>query len=132
MSKRNILAIIAVFFTWSVMDFIMHNVILSETYAATAQLWRPMEEMKMGLIYLTGIVSAITFVLIYAMFFAEKSVIRGVQYGMLFGLGAGFAMGYGSYSVMPIPYTLAFVWFIGSLVEATVGGIVVGLIIKDQ
>lgn len=132
MTKRNILAIITVFVTWSVMDFIIHSVILSETYAATAQLWRPMEEMKMGMIYLTGIVSAVTFVLIYSKFFAEKSVIRGVQYGMLFGLGVGFAMGYGSYAVMPIPYKLAFVWFIGSLVEATAGGIIVGFIVKDQ
>jgi hypothetical protein len=39
-------------------------------------------------------------------------------------------MGYGSYSVMPIPYVMAFVWFLGSVVEAAIGGLVAGLIIN--
>jgi hypothetical protein len=39
-------------------------------------------------------------------------------------------MGYGSYSVMPIPYKMAFIWFFGSVVETTSGGLLLGLIIK--
>lgn len=50
---------------------------------------------------------------------------------MLFGLGAGVSMGYGSYSVMPIPYHMAFTWFLGSVVEATVGGLILGAIVRD-
>jgi hypothetical protein len=40
-------------------------------------------------------------------------------------------MGYGSYSVMPIPYHMALTWFLGSVVEASVGGMIAGLIIKE-
>jgi len=39
-------------------------------------------------------------------------------------------MGLGTYSVMPVPVFLALVWFVGSVVETTVGGLLVGWIVK--
>jgi hypothetical protein len=128
--KRTILAILAVFVTWSVLDFVIHGLILASTYAATAQLWRPMAEMKMGLMHVTVLITAAAFVTIYARFIADKRVSAAVLYGLIFGIATGVGMGYGTYSVMPIPYSLAFVWFIGSVVEFTAGGLVAGLIIK--
>ncbi len=55
----------------------------------------------------------------------------GLKYGLLFGLSAGVPMGYGSYSVMPIPYYMAFTWCFGSVVEALVGGLIIGSIIRE-
>jgi predicted cobalt transporter CbtA len=121
MMKRTILAIIAVFILWSILDFVIHGVILNEPYQATADLWRPMEEMKMGLMYVTGLIYSICFVLIYALLVKEKSTIAGLKYGLLFGLAVGVSMGYGSYSVMPVPYSMAFIWFMGSVVEVAIG-----------
>jgi hypothetical protein len=128
--KKTILAILAVFVTWAVLDFVIHGLILGSTYAATPQLWRPMAEMKMGLMYFTVLVVAASFVYIYARFIAEKGVRTAVLYGLIFGIATGVGMGYGTYSVMPIPYPMAFVWFVGSVVEFTIGGLVTGLIIK--
>ena len=51
-------------------------------------------------------------------------------YGVLFGLASGIAMGFGSYSYMPITLALPWSWFLGSLVEATVAGAIVGAIVK--
>lgn len=128
--KRTILAVLAVFVTWSVLDCVIHGLILGSTYAVTPALWRPKAEMKMGLMYVTVLVSAAAFVYIYARFIAEKGVRTAVLYGLIFGIGAGVPMGYGTYSVMPIPYVMAFVWFAGSVVEAVAAGLVTGLIIK--
>jgi hypothetical protein len=130
--KRQLLAVLAVFVAWSVMDFVIHGMILASAYAASPQLWRPMGEMKMGLMYGTVLVAAAVFVGIYAWFIADKSVKRGVLYGLLFGIGTGMSMGYGSYSVMPLPYTIAFGWFLGSLAEAVVAGWITGLIVKKE
>ncbi|HCR15895.1 MAG TPA: hypothetical protein DIU35_00290 [Candidatus Latescibacteria bacterium] len=47
--KRTVLAIILVFIAWSILDFLIHAVILQASYAATIDLWRPSAEMKMGL-----------------------------------------------------------------------------------
>ena len=130
MNKRTLLAIIAIFISWSVLDFVIHGVLLQSTYEATASLWRPMEEMKMGLMYMVTLLLIVCFVLIYALLISDKSVATGIKYGVLFGLGIGISMGFGSYSYMPIPYTLAFTWFAGSLVQSIVAGAIVGAIVK--
>lgn len=130
MAKKTALAVLAVFLTWSVLDFIIHGVVLSSAYASTPQLWRPMNEMKTGVLYFTVLIAAAAFVYIYARFVSDKSMRNAVMYGLIFGIGSGVSMGYGSYAVMPIPYTIAFGWFLGSLVEAVAAGLVTGLIIK--
>jgi hypothetical protein len=129
--KKVILAVIAVFVVWSVLDFVIHGLILQSAYMATASLWRPMNEMKTSVLHIAVLIAAITFVLIYSSFFSRKGISTGLKYGLLFGLGTGVSMGYGTYSVMPILYHMAFRWFLGSVVEASVGGMIVGLIIKE-
>ena len=132
MVKKTVIAIIAVFVLWSILDFVIHGVILSEAYKATAELWRPMEEMKMGLMYIIGLIYSIGFVLIYVLFFKDKNIKTALQYGLLFGVVTGISMGYGTYSVMPIPYSMAFTWFLGSMIVVTLGGLIIGLIIHDK
>lgn len=80
MVKKTVLAIIAVFILWSILDFLIHGVLLTEAYKATAELWRPMEEMKMGLMRIVVLISAITFVLIYTLFFREKNMKTALKY----------------------------------------------------
>ncbi len=132
MVKKSVIAIIAVFVLWSILDFVIHGVLLSKAYKATADLWRPMAEMKMGLMRIVVLISAIAFVLIYVLFINEKNMKTALKYGILFGIAAGISMGYGTYSVMPIPYKMAFIWFWGTLIEATLGGLVIGLIICEK
>jgi hypothetical protein len=131
MLKRTLLAIAAVFVAWSVLDFVIHGVFLKSAYEATAQLWRPMAEMKMGLLRVVTFIAAISFVLIYAWLINRKSVSRGLLYGLLYGLGTGVPMAYGSYAVMPITYQIALVWFLGQLAECALAGLLVGAIIKE-
>jgi hypothetical protein len=130
--KRTLLAVLAVFALWSAMDFVIHGLVLASPYAATPQLWRPMAEMKTGLMYVTVLIAAASFVGIYAWFIADKSVKTAVRYGLVFGIGSGISMGYGSYSVMPLPYEIALGWFIGSLIEAIAAGWITGMIVKKQ
>ena len=129
--KRLFFAILAVFVTWAVLDYLLHSVLLRTEYEATANLWRPMAEIKNGLLIFVTLISAFVFVAIYERFFANRGVGTGIRYGLLFGLGAGISMAYGSYAVMPIPYSMAVTLFFGTLVETTLGGLVLGLIIRD-
>lgn len=131
MLKRIIVAIVAVFITWAVLDFIIHGILLKSTYEATANLWRPMNEMKMGLSYFVTLVCAICFVLMYGLLVGKKSLASGIGFGALFGLASGFSMGFGSYCYMPIPLTLALTWFIGTLIEGIAAGAIVGAIVKS-
>ena len=132
MTRKIIVATLAVFVAWGILDFIIHVLILSSSYAATAILWRPRAEMKQVLMYLVTFLSALIFVTIYAHLISPKSVNRGLSYGLLFGLGVGISMGYGTYSVQPIPYIMAVVWFLGTTVEGTIAGLIAGLMVKDD
>src|SRR3972149_8272884 len=114
--KKVILSVLAVFVAWSALDFVIHGVILLSAYQATASLWRPMSEMKMSVLYLSVLIAALAFVCIYWRFFSQKGIATGLEYGFWFWVGVGVPMGYGSYSVMPIPYHMALIWFLGSLV----------------
>ncbi len=131
MMKRIFLAVVAVFVAWSVLDFLIHGFILAQTYKETASLWRPMEQMKMGLMRVVVLIASAVFVCLYAFFVGKKSVATAVKFGVLFGLGAGISMGYGTYAVQPIPYKIAITWFLGTLVETTVAGLLTGLIVRE-
>jgi len=127
--KKAIFATVAVFFTWAVMDYVIHGLLLGSVYASTPQLWRPMAEFKFGLNWFVVLVAAACFVYVYVFLIADRGLKTALTYGGVFGLGAGISMGYGSYSVMPIPYVLAFSWFVGTLVEALAGGVVAWFVV---
>ncbi|OGR00780.1 MAG: hypothetical protein A2505_02925 [Deltaproteobacteria bacterium RIFOXYD12_FULL_55_16] len=130
MVKRTIWAIVTVFIAWSIMDFILHGILLRPTYEATANLWRPMDQMNMPLMYFVTLIFTGCFVLIYGFMVRQKSLASGLLFGALFGLATGISMGFGSYSYMPIPLTLAWGWFLGSWLEAIIAGAIIGTIIK--
>jgi hypothetical protein len=130
MAKRTILTVGLVFIAWSVLDFILHGWLLRSTYEATANLWRPMNQMNMPLMYSVTLIFTACFVLIYRLLVGKKSLMSGIQFGALFGLGTGISMGFGSFSFMPIPLTLAWTWFLGTWIEAIVAGSIVGALIK--
>ena len=131
MMKRLLMATVAIFITWSVMDFVIHGILLKPTYDATASLWRPMEEMNMPLMYLVILIFTACFVMIYQMI-ERKSLATGIKYGLLFGIAFGVSMGLGSYSYLPIPMSLAWGWLGGTLVELLVAGVIVGLLVKSD
>ena len=131
MKKKIFLTAIVVFVLWSVLDFVVHGVILKSAYASTASLWRPMAEMKMGLMYVTVFIAALAFSAIYGYLVAKKSAMVGLTYGLLYGIAVGVGMGYGSYSMMPIPYSMALTWFLGTVIESILGGLLLGAIIKN-
>ena len=131
MGKRTILAVVAVFLAWSLLDIVIHQLILMGEYGATADLWRPPDEIMIGLIYLVTLISAGVFVSIYKLLICRKELGRAVQYGLLFGAAIGIGMGYGSFAVMPFTHTIALVWFLGTVVQGGVGGALMGLIVKE-
>ena len=129
--KRGILAVLAVFFTFQILDYLIHGVILTDSYAATSHLWRSEQEMNYPLIALVTLIFSVLFVILYARLAADKGIGEGLTYGLLMGLMMGISMGFGSYLVMPITCTIAWTWFLGTVVEMTVAGLWLGLIVRE-
>ena len=113
MAKKVLLAAIAVFIAWEALDFLIHGVILGPSYLATASLWRPQAEMKLDVMMVATFIGALAFAALYGFYVRPKSLAIGAGFGLIWGIGAGVAMGYGTYSAMPIPYSMALTWFLG-------------------
>lgn len=99
MIKKTVLVSVVIFIVWAFMDFIIHSVLLKSTYAATANLWLPENEMNMPLLWAVTLIFSICFVSIYRFLIESKSIRSGILYGVLMGIAAG-VMGLGSYSYM--------------------------------
>ena len=128
--KRFFLAVILVYVTWTAMDMVIHGMILMGLYEQTSHLWRPMNEMKVGLMHLITLLSALFFTGIFGCLVQPKSIKTGLRYGLGIGLLIGLGMGWGSYSYLPIPKSLAWGWMLGAIAETLVGGVIVGWLVK--
>ena len=132
MWKKLLLAVLAVFVTIGILDYIIHSMILMNIYSETKELWRPEGEMKMSVMYISNIISVFFFVFIYTKMVNPKNMKNAIMFGLFWGIAAGSSMGYGTYSVMPLPYSLAAGWFWSTIIEMTIAGAVMGLIVKEE
>jgi hypothetical protein len=102
MVKQMIWAFLAIFVSWLVLDFLLHRLLLRSTYDATANLWRPMDQLNLPLVYFVMLVLILSFELIYGFLIDNKSLGSGIKFGALFGLAISISSGFGTYIHMPI------------------------------
>ncbi len=108
----------------------IHVVLLMGAYEATANVWRPMEEMKMSVSLARVAVYALLFVFIFTKGYEGEGVLEGARYGLWIGLLIWIPMAYTFYNVLPIPYSLAFKWWVFGTIQNIICGVVAALIYK--
>ncbi len=129
-TKKMVFASLAVFVGFEIMDYIIHNVILSPVYAQLANLWRPDMMSKMWLMALSTLVMSVMFVYIFIKGYENKGIAEGLCFGIVAGLFMNFIGMFSQYVMYPIPFSLAFTWFIFGMFEFSVAGIIAALIYK--
>lgn len=132
MFKKYLLSVIIVFIVLAIIDWLINYFVLMGLYEQTQNLWRPTEEIKFGLAYIVFFLSILFFNYLYYRLVKDKSILNGGYYGLIVGIMWGLSWGYGTYSYMPIPYLLALAWFLISIVEFTIGGLILGLLVREK
>jgi len=134
MNKKVLIGWIAVFVVMSLCGWIIHGGLLSSTYKdpTMTQLWRPEEEMKMGLIFLVNLIVSYFLSLVFSKGYEGKGIAEGVRFGLYIGLMMATPMAYATYATMPITYSLALQWFIYGVIEYVIYGIVLSLVFGKQ
>jgi len=128
--KRFISASIVVFVVFEALNFLIHGVILAGAYESTAELWRMDMNQKMWIIYLSDLVKAFLFVYIFIKGYENKGWAEGLRYGFWIGLYVSIGMGFGSYAMYPIPFSMALQWFVYGVIQLILCGIITALIYK--
>ena len=135
-TKRLGLASLAVFAVIFILEGLIHGVLLADLYQQTSSIWRPQAEIQrlMWLMWLGYLILAPIFVFIYIKGYeANKGGVgQGVRYGLIIGILLSAPESLGWYTVLPIPGTLAFYWFVAFWVENIAAGTAVGLIYKQS
>ena len=130
--KRYLIASIAVFVAYVVINFIIHSVILMGTYDSLKGIWRPDMMEKMWVVWIVNLVFAFLFTYIFTKGYENKGWLEGIRYGLLIGLLVSGVGAFTQYAVYPLPLTLVIQWFVYGLIQITICGIVAALIYRPE
>lgn len=135
-AKRFWIAVVVVFILIEVTSYIIHVAILGPTYESEdiKGIFRTMEDMqaKMWIMWVTDIIWAFFFTFIFVKGYENKGIMEGLKYGVYMGIFVSLVFSYQSYVVYPIPYSLAFQWFIFGLIQCLILGVTAALIYKPK
>ena len=132
MRLRPLVAALAILVAWTLLDFLLHRLLLASIYDASPSLWRPLDQMNVTLIYAMTFVLIGVFVGIYKLLVRPKSPRAGLLLGAFIGLALGVSAGFGTFIHMPIPLALAWGWCIGGWLKGLAAGGIVGALIIDS
>lgn len=128
MSRKLLIAFVAVFVFFEIYSFIVDGMLLGPTYESLRSLWRPDMDRLMWVYQVIMLIGAFFFVLVFSKGYEGKGIPEGVRYGLYIGIWMGVGMAYGTYAMIAIPYSLAVSWFISSIVMYVIAGIIAAMI----
>jgi len=132
MTKKMLLGALVTFIGLGLIGFLVHGVILASAYQAEPfkSAMRPASEMMkmLWIYYAVYAIQALFFSFIFFKGYEGKGIIEGVRYGFYMGMLMATPMAFASYAMLPMPYSLAFQWFIYGIIEFVILGILLAAI----
>ena len=128
MNKKLLLGFVAVLVVFEVVSFVVNGVMLMSAYEATKSLWRPDMMSLMWVFQVIMVIGAFFFVLVFSKGYEGKGIMEGIRYGLYIGIWMGVGYAYGTYGMIAIPYSMALIWFVTTVIQYMLAGIVVAAI----
>jgi len=130
MNKKVLFGAGAVFVAMGILGFLIHDVLLGSTYMdeSMMHLWRPPEEMMMGVIFASNLIVSYFLSLVFSKGYQGKGMAEGVRFGFFMGMIMATPMAYATYATMPITYSLALQWFIYGIIEYIIYGVILAAV----
>ena len=129
MNKKFWIAFAAIFVAGQILDFLIHGVLLTSTYAAQAPgVFRPMEQMNNTLLMVVGIIVSFFVTMMYSKGHEGKGMMEGIRFGLFLGFISATPMAYATFATSPITYSLAMQWFIYGMIKSILLGIFLSLL----
>ena len=135
MNKKVWITFIVVFIVYFLLGWLVNEVLLASTYQLLpADMMRPPDAIMSNLwiIAVSHLFYAFFFTFIFSKGFENKGWMEGVRFGLYVGLMVSVPMAYIAYATQPIPYSLAFQWFIYGTLSNVIIGVVAALVYKPK
>jgi hypothetical protein len=123
MTNKNIWSgFVTVFVTTQLIEGFMEFILLGPTYSHSPQIWRPIAEIKLWMLPVTGAFFSFFFVFIFSKGYEGRGLFEGVRYGTYAALMIVLPHAYNSYATLQISYSVALQWFICGKLEYIIAG----------
>ena len=117
MNKRLWVGFVTVFVTTQLIEGLVSFILLGPTYSHSPHIWRPIAEIKLWMLPVTGAFFSFFFVFIFSKGYQGKGLLEGVRYGAYAALMIVLPHAYNSYATLQIPYSIALLWFLFGTLE---------------
>lgn len=130
---------ISLLFIWIALElsgYIIHMVFLRSEYLSESfkTILRPPAQLgaNMWLIWFADLVWSFFFILIYLKGFRKKGLVDGIKFGVYVGFFYGFVTAFKTYALSPFPYVVIFYWFIFSMIQCLLLGVLIWYLYKKE
>ncbi len=132
-TKKFLKGAVSVSFFVIAFEWIFHGVIMKDSYAQTAYLWRPPEQMHSFLPFMTmgQILFSFVFTYIFIKGYEKKGIGEGVRYGLVMGILFTGSM-LVCYAVTPYPSQMVLSWIAATFVELILAGVILARIYQSK
>jgi hypothetical protein len=133
--KKTAIAVVAGYVLQMGGSYLLHSVILMNSYMATADLWRTQEAMghRMWEMLVAQFIFVLGAVLIYQRGVERKSPVgQGIRYGILLAMVSIVPASLIEYVTTPMPHRLAAHWIIGEGILCVLLGILIAFICQPK
>lgn len=114
--------------------YVVHQLMLSETYASLSGVFRP-EEQIIGMMWMTT-VGAILYVFLFCYIFTRchnsNGLIAGAGFGALMGAFMSIPVAVDQYVVYPLPLSLAAIWLLTGIIGFVLAGVIFAALYKPD
>ena len=125
---------VAVFVVMQGLGYVIHEVMMGDTYERLASIFRPEAEMydMMWMMMVSGAITIFMFCYIFTKGYEGKGIMEGVRFGALIGFLMAGPMAIDPHVIYPVPAEVASIWLISSIATLMIAGAVFAAIYKPD
>lgn len=129
LNKCFLIPAIAMVIWTAIFGWIWHGNVMKQMYMDTASLWRPVDQMNGAALHGGMALGALIAAYIFMKGYEGRGLKEGLRFGIimtLLFLGCGLV----GYATQPMPSSLIMMWTLGDLINYSVGGMIMGMLLK--
>ncbi len=125
---------VAVFVVMQGLGYVIHEVMMGDTYERLASIFRPEAEMNdmMWMMMVSGTITIFMFCYIFTKGYEGNGVMEGVRFGALIGILMAGPMAIDPHVIFPVPAEVASIWLISGIATLMIAGAVFAAIYKPD
>ena len=125
---------VVVYVVMQALGFVIHEVMMGDTYEELASIFRPDAEMNdmMWMMMVSGAVTMYMFCYIFTRGYEGKGIMEGVRYGVLVSFLMAGAWAIDPHVIYPVPADVATIWLVSGFVSFIIAGAIFAAIYKPE